>query len=319
MVLAFCLPLMAQTDSTDIELIDPIKFEVKVKPDTAKIGDEIEVTITVTYPDTLELTKPETQASDDVVVKGEPQIKSKEGRGTKTDIYKYHVAAFSTGEVELPYFEFYYYDKEGNQNSRIAPIETVQIVSVLPEKAQQDTLQQLENRAIVPPKGLPLLWWPYAVGAGVLILLAAAYWYFFKYRIKLTEVPETPPEPPFDVAIRRLNDLESRNLPGKGQFKLFYIELTEIIRQYIDGRFEIPAAESTTFELKRILKHPEITREQTREILEMLSRADMIKFAKHEPHHEDMPKDYGMVKGFVVETKPREVVEEEEKQEVAHE
>ncbi len=318
MVLVLCLPAMAQTDSTDIELIDPIKFDVKVKPDTATIGDDIEVTISVTYPDSLELTKPSTRESDDIVVKGEPEIKSKDSRGMKTDIYKYRVAAFTIGEVELPYFEFYYYDKEGNQNSRIAPIETVQIVSVLPEKAQQDTLQQpLDHRDIVPPKGLPLIWWPYAVSAGVLILLAAAYWYFFKYRVKQTEIPETPPEPPFDVAIRRLNDLDSRDLPGKGKFKQFYIELTEIIRQYIDGRFEIPAAESTTFELKKILKHPEITREQTRVILDMLARADMIKFAKHEPNTDDLPKDFSMVKDFVVETKPREIVEEEKNQEVS--
>lgn len=316
LVMIISAPVFAQSDSSSA--INPFKFLVKVKPDTARIGDNIEVTVKVTYPDSLELTKPSVKPGDDIVVKGEPEVKSKSERGKKIDTYKYKMTSFATGEVELPLFEFYYYDSEGNQNSRIAPIETVHIGSVLPAEVKNDTTQvPIKNKDIIPPKGLPIIWWPYAVGVAVIILLIAVYWYFFKYRVKLMNMPEIPPEPPFDVAIRRLHDLESQDLPGKGKCKQFYIELTEIIRHYIDGRFEIAAAESTTYELKRILKHHEINREQTKVIFELLTRADMIKFAKQEPHSEEPPRDFVMVKNFVVDSKPVEIIEENDKPEVS--
>ena len=153
-------------------------------------------------------------------------------------------------------------------------------------------------------KSLPVLWWPYAVGGGLLILLAAGAWYFFRRKAVLQAIPEKPPEPPFDVAIRSLTELKMKNLPDSGRYKEYYSELSEIIRYYIDGRFEIPAIESTTYELKRILKHADLTKDQIKEVLTFLTHADMIKFAKHLPSIDNCDSDYGLVKQFVVATKP---------------
>ena len=303
--------VLAQDDNTDD--IDPIHFKVKVKPDTATIGDVIELNIEVTYPGMYELSDPIITGNENAVtVKDDPEHKSKTKGDSKVDTYKYKLAAFETGEVELPHFEFYYFDNDSTQNSRIAPITTVFIKTTLPIEALTDSIhKKVDPRDIVPIKELPIIWWPYAVGVGVLLLLAAAYWYYQKRKIEAITVPETPVEPPYDVAIRRLHDLEHRDLPGKGKFKNYYFELSEIVRRYIDGRFEIPAAESTTFELKRTLKHSEMSKEQTKDILDMLTRSDMIKFAKQMPKGDEPSKDFAMVKTFVVKTKPREIEEEE--------
>lgn len=279
---------------------DSVNFTVKIKPDTAAIGDEITVIVEVDYPKDLQLSQPSVNtAQSGFAVKGDPKIKTKTRGERKYDRYTFTLAAFKKGEQELPVIEFFYYDKDGKQNSRIAPIETVYIKSILPA----DT-GGLEIKDIVGPKSLPILWWPYAVGAAVIIILTLGIWYFIRRKARLQAVPETPPEPPFEAAIRKLNELRFKNLPNVGRYKQFYIELSEIIRYYIDGRFEIPAVECTTFELKRIFKHAELTEDQIKSVLDFLSYADRVKFAKHLPSPFDCERDFQLIKKFVVDTKP---------------
>jgi len=302
LAMAFLLLSVSLAIGQDEKPVDPINFNVSVTPDTATIGDEIKVRIDVDYPKDMELSEPAVKSSDNtIVVAPNPEVKSKTRGDRKYDQYTFTMSAFGKGEVELPIFEFFYYDSEGNQNSRMAPITTVYIKSVLPADTKPDSLKLKD---IVGPKSLPILWWPYVVGGSVLILLGAFLYYFFKRKTRDFEIPEVPPEPPFDVAVRKLNELKAENLPHKGKYKQYYIELSEIIRYYIEGRFEIKAVESTTYELKRIFKHPDLSREQIKDTLDFLSRSDMIKFAKHVPSAESPDKDFEQAKNFVISTKP---------------
>jgi len=297
-----------KTASVDV---DSISFDVSVYPDTATIGDEIEVRIEADYPKELELSEPIVRISGDAfVVKPDKEAKSSTRGDRKHDRYTFTVMAFEVGEVELPLFEFFFYDSEGNQHTRMAPITTVYIQSMLPDSVEIDSLK-LEAKDIAPLKELPIIWWPYIVGGVILILLGVFLYYYYKRKTRDFEIPEIPPEPPFDVAIRGLTELKIKNLPNKGKYKQYYSELSEIIRHYIEGRFEIKAVESTTFELKRIFKHPELNRDQIKETLDFLGRSDMIKFAKHIPQSDMPDKDYEQVKIFVVTTKPIELPVEE--------
>lgn len=124
------------------------------------------------------------------------------------------------------------------------------------------------------------------------------------------EIPSAPPEPPFDRAVRELALLKEKDLLGKGKIKQFYIELSDILRRYIEGRYEIAAVEATTYELKRVLRHPELPSEKTQEILTFLGRADLVKFAKFTPTPEFPENDYEFVRGFIIATKPIEIAVE---------
>jgi len=311
LILVCLIMAISSSIAQDEKPVDPINFNVTVTPDTATIGDEITVLIEADYPKDMELSEPAVKSTDNTfVVAPNPEIKSKTKGDRKYDEYKFKISAFAKGEVELPLFEFFYYDSKGNQNSRMAPITTVYIKSVLPANTKPDSLQLKD---IIGPKSLPILWWPYIVGGAILILLGAALYYFYKRKTRDFVIPEAPPEPPFDVAIRRLNALKVEYLPQKGKYKQYYVTLSEIIRYYIEGRFEVKAVESTTYELKRIFKHPDLTRDQIKEILDFLGRADLVKFAKQVPALEMPNKDYEQVLNFVISTKPVERPVEEVK------
>jgi lipase chaperone LimK len=65
-----------------------------------------------------------------------------------------------------------------------------------------------------------------------------------------------PPVPAHVTAFQALEELERADLITKNQFQDYYLELTEIAKAYIEGRFGVPALDRTTDELRRDLERP---------------------------------------------------------------
>ncbi|MBN2697710.1 MAG: hypothetical protein JXR52_02705 [Bacteroidales bacterium] len=91
-------------------------------------------------------------------------------------------------------------------------------------------------------------------------------------------------EPPHIVAFRELDRLKEEKLWEKGKVKEFYTRLTEIVRTYIERQYGIPAMESTTEEILKTFDNLNTEDEVLNEMLrELLSLADLVKFAKEDP------------------------------------
>jgi len=75
----------------------------------------------------------------------------------------------------------------------------------------------------------------------------------------------------------------SRNLIEKGEIKLFYSEVSEIIRRYIEGRYYVPALEETSTEILQELKNQDLTGHAASMIKSLLELSDLAKFAKYKP------------------------------------
>ncbi|MBL7961642.1 hypothetical protein JNL27_15520, partial [bacterium] len=93
---------------------------------------------------------------------------------------------------------------------------------------------------------------------------------------------------PEEIALEALDKLKEKGLAEKGEFKQFHVEISDIIRGYIENKFRIPALESTTSELiaefrkKRAMEENFIT--LLRRFLEV---CDLVKFAKYKPSNEE--------------------------------
>jgi hypothetical protein len=85
------------------------------------------------------------------------------------------------------------------------------------------------------------------------------------------------------VAIERLDQLAGSDLLENGQIKLYYIELSEIIRQYIGGRYFVVALEMTTTEVLDGLEKSELLKEDWECFEQLLTQSDLVKFAKYKP------------------------------------
>lgn len=88
---------------------------------------------------------------------------------------------------------------------------------------------------------------------------------------------------PIERAMVELQRLLSRNLPAKGLYKDFYIELTMVVRRYIERTHGIHAPEQTTQEfLEAASRHPRFKHEVLVQLRTFLESADLVKFAGQE-------------------------------------
>ena len=98
--------------------------------------------------------------------------------------------------------------------------------------------------------------------------------------------------------------LKQRQLCEKGQEKTYYTELTEILRQYLEGRFGINAMEMTTPQIKRAVRATVPAEAAPGLMNEVLEMADYVKFAKMRPLPEDNVRAFEQAIKFVENTRP---------------
>ncbi len=148
---------------------------------------------------------------------------------------------------------------------------------------------------------------PYLLGLLLLGLLAYGVYYYLQKR-KKEEAPP-PPEiiiPPHEVALSKFNALKDKQLWQKGEVKQYQSELTYIVREYIENRYNVQALESTSDEIIRDLKKDtDISEAHRTQLREMFTMADLVKFAKAEPPVDVNQKLMDYAEDFVIKTKKK--------------
>ena len=94
--------------------------------------------------------------------------------------------------------------------------------------------------------------------------------------------------------------------------KDFYIELSDIIRRYIEGRYYITALEETSSEILHDIKEQDLYQNLYNNLKELLELSDFVKFAKYIPTEKENQNAPENAKQFINETKIEFKIEEEE-------
>lgn len=152
---------------------------------------------------------------------------------------------------------------------------------------QVDTTQAIKD--IKAPLTSPLTLWEILPWVGGALLLAAIITLTIIFIIRKKKKKPIfgrvfMPVLPHIKALKALETLRLERLWQQGKNKEYYSKLTDIIRIYLDDRFEIPALEMITPEVIIAVESKKEIQENDRKLLEkMLSLADMVKFAKYIP------------------------------------
>jgi hypothetical protein len=115
-------------------------------------------------------------------------------------------------------------------------------------------------------------------------------------------------EPPDIIALRELALLKEEKPWLHNRVKLYHIRISEIMRNYIQGRFKIMALEQTTDEIIFSLKPPVCKASDLMSLTTMLKLADLVKFAKVIPDTEENAAQIGFATEFINSTAVNEVV-----------
>ena len=131
-----------------------------------------------------------------------------------------------------------------------------------------------------PKKDLPPLSWKLVgeVFAAAAALLLAAALAVFAVRYVARRVKEHRMSP-IERAWAELDRLLKKGLPGRGRYKDFYVELTMVVRRYVQRKYGIRAPHLTTEEFLRECGEAAGRVGDTASLRRFLESADMVKFA----------------------------------------
>jgi len=197
---------------------------------------------------------------------------------------RYQLVGFTVGERQIADFKVEAKRTEDGKehiDKYLAPPVTVTIESVLPPQGGE-----LKPKPIYGPMFLAPWWyswiWPTVIALAILAVLVVGVWLWQR------QARRTPGEPereltPQEKAYSALATLRDGKLIAAGKFKAFYSELGDILRRWLQHRADIPAMEATTPIIRYDLRRSELPDDWQQEFIALLSRGDLVKFAKWIP------------------------------------
>lgn len=225
---------------------------------------------------------------------GEPQAR---GASTAHPV-RLRLAAFRWGEETFPALEWTMTGASGSIRTLQSPPVRVDVAAPARLPSEEEDIRDIKP-PLAPPR------WPFlaaAIAAG--LLLAAAAWAHARRRNKSGPRRDPPPDAraPHEIALEELDRLPGLGLPVKE----YYARLSDILRAYLEPRFNIPAKVLTTHDLMRMMRQAEIDRSVAARCRELLERCDLVKFAKFVPETRDLEESRLSARDIVSAAMPRE-------------
>jgi len=278
--------------------------DVDLQPGKITVGDPIELTISVQAPGDAAVIWPSAEDLSPAEVLKIDTLKT--GRNERS--IRYTLSIFEPGMhdfVDIPIIISF---KDNTTDTLIISPGSVEVESVLdPADSTADI------RDIHPPVKLawtlrdmlPII----IVVVAILFLAVAAYIFWRRLKIRRGEiVPSLPPPiPPHIIAMRKLEELRIKRLWQNGYLKEYHSEVTEIVKEYIGGRYEINAPEMTTFDLMDAGEQWVRDNEGFLQVKRILTCGDLVKFARYKPESHENETSLNHAFSYVEATKPEPV------------
>ncbi len=223
--------------------------------------------------------------------------------------YDIKIQAFRPGMTTITPLNYVY----GNDTAK-SDVLTLKILPV--ELTDTININPIRTLVSVPSKWydwIPnwLIWVLVGVALAALIGAAAYLWYVYRKTGAIPLIHKPKPVDPYEYAMAELTRLRERKLAETGHEKEYYTALVDILRTYLQGRFQIFAMEMSSTQILEALRNNKETKDNQDRIKQILELADYVKFAKERPLPDDNIKSFNNVLYFVEDTKPVPVVEEE--------
>jgi hypothetical protein len=260
---------------------------VSLDTNTILVGDQTNLHLSFTGPKGIEVQWP--KLNDTIISEIEILEKSKIDTSYSKDksqiILRLNlkITSFDSGFYAIPPFRFDY----KNPGDQLVQYTESQAILLNVHTVPVDTAQDI--RDIKKPIAAPFTFREALPWIIALLLLAGAGYFIFYYlkkRKKAEPVFRAPVKikiPPHQVALDALENLRNKKLWQTGQVKEYHTELTDIIRDYIFGKFNIHAPELTSDEILNALNYTATDQEARQKLNQTFVVADLVKFAKMQP------------------------------------
>jgi hypothetical protein len=216
-------------------------------------------------------------------------------------VFNMLVTSFDSGTHVFPALPFVISNGSGRNDTVYSDSLRIE-VSLIP--TQGDKIADIKGPEKMPFSFSEVI--PYIIGVLIgIAIIACLLWIYLRWKNKKPLLPSfSKPELPHVRALRLLNDLQSQKLWQKGQVKEYHSQLSDILRTYLEERFDLQTLEQTTSDvLYEISSRPDI-RPYFDEIRFVLETADLAKFAKLTPDDSYNTRSYDNAVSFIERTIP---------------
>lgn len=264
-----------------------LKIMAGLSPASAKVGDTVTLNLTFTLPKGCRLPdKPEITGIENLSITG---VKPYPG-GIKLIFIADSLDSIPIGPVKLSYL-----NDRGEKLTVASDALILKVGSNMNSSPDKQQLRPIQD--IIPAYPLWLPWVLITVLAVIIIACAAGVILWLKKRSARRQ--SFLAAPPHVRARNDLEQLEASMLYESGRIKEYYFRFSEIMKRYLEEIRGFPAAESTTEEMSQL-----ITLDIDRELLAILKRADMVKFADSIPSPSQKAGDIASAFEYISDTSP---------------
>jgi len=265
------ISIITKLDTNQILIGDQVKLSLEIVRDK---------TTALTFPDLGNVIKLDSVRSIEILAVQRDTAAQSSGKAK--DILTYTLTVFDSGYYVIPPIAFKYKSAGSDSFSTIqseAMLLTVKSIEI-------DTAAAI--KPIKEPLTLPFqlreILIEIIVGGIILLAIAAVILYFSLRKKKPVLIKKfVRKDPPHETALNKLRALDEKKLWQQGEVKLYYSDLSEIIREYLENRYDFPALESTTDEIMDRIGVAIISNKLREDLRIMLQTADLVKFAKAVP------------------------------------
>jgi len=268
---------------------------ISVDTTTIRIGEQIQYKISVTETNNVIFPEFKLDSLGKVEVVEALATDTLKNRLEK----KYLLTSFDSGQYVIPQQKVLINNKQFLTDSLLVNVATVKVDTT---KQKMHLIKSIKREPKTFDDYKHLWWW------AIPILLLFALILYFIFRKKIEKIIPKVYVAPIQEAMQRLKELDEKQLLQQNKIKIYYSELTDIVRTYIEKDIKIPALESTTNELiETIIDFNEssklgISKETIKQLKEVLQSADLVKFAKSKPIIEEIKGDRNRIEEILKNT-----------------
>lgn len=292
----------------------PVKAEVRVWPTKPNLGESIYLRLDIDAPAGISVDAPFQEAGDQRLgrfkVVGFVKDTHRNPDGSQHQEQTYTLEAPSSGKHRVPPLRLEMVDSRSEAKVKdtqeiLTEEVPLDVAPVAAEVIGKD-LRPAAGKLDPDVGGVPWLW----IVLGVSIVAVALSGTLLTMRFYAIRRRKQVKKNAYEEAVAKLRTLESRGAPTAEDADAWFVELSSIVRTYVEQRYGLRAPELTTEEFLYIATNwpamATINRDQLKGFLE---RCDRVKFAGYRPDSQESIETLAAARAFIEDTRVREPID----------
>lgn len=297
-----------------------VKVEGRLSTTKMQIGDQTELRLEVTAQEGMFIEfpvfKPEQEITPGIEVVETKGDTVNAGGNQKTISRIYSLTSWDGNQYEVPAQKVKVNGKVYTTNNIPLTVEEVPIDSLNP--APMRPAKEIMENPFLWSEWSPLFW----LSLLAVVFASCCYYLFLRLRDNkpiISRIRFVKRLLPHQKAMQSIERIKNEAREGEEDQKVYYTQLTQTLREYLEERFGISAMEMTSSEIIFRLQQEE-DQAKIDELRRVFETADLVKFAKYSTEGDEKEMYMAQVVEFIQTTKQeKETVVEQVKDELTEE